>query len=317
MAALNGKRIAVVGYGNQGRSQALNLRDSGCDVIIGNIDDEYKERAVKDGFETLPIAEAAGLADIVMILLPDEVAPDVFDKEIGPGLSEGNLISFASGYNVFYGFIVAPPNVDVGLVGPRMGGGDVRKRYLSGEGFPSLISVEQDASGRAEETIVALAMGIGSTMGAFMSSCREETLVDLFGEQLQGMSLYTTQLAFDLLVDAGCSPESVLLELYMSEEVSDDWKNMARRGLWKQLTGHSRTSQYGQLTRGESQLSAENKRFFEQVLDDIRTGRFARELATERMTGYPVFRRLMERALSHRINGSEDMLRGLLKQRNC
>jgi ketol-acid reductoisomerase len=306
------RKISVIGYGNQGRSQALNLRDNGLDVIVGNIDDPYAERAKGDGLEVYPIRQAAAMGEIVMLLLPDEITPEVYDRDIHEALAPGNTLCFASGYNLTYRHITAPDYVDLILVAPRMGGGDVRTRYVEKKGFVSLVAVSQDCSGHAWNVGVALAMGIGSSLGALESSFEEETIVDLFGEQLQGMALFTTQLAFDVLVEAGCSPEAALLELYVSEEVSDDWRNCARIGLWKQLEGHSTTSQYGQLTRGELAVGKEAKELFLKVLEDITSGRFAREWMLERTSGLPRFKRLRERSLNHSLNEKEELLHDIL-----
>ena len=165
-----------------------------------------------------PIKQAAKMGDIVLLLLPDEIAPEFYYLEIHEELEVGNVLCFASGYNITYDYIRLPDFVDLILVAPRMGGGDVRARYLRKEGFVSLIGVEQNYSGDALNIAIAMSIGIGATQGALMSSFEEETIVDLFGEQIEGMSLYTTQLAFETLLEAGCSPEASLLELYMSEE---------------------------------------------------------------------------------------------------
>ena len=308
------KKFAVIGYGNQGRSQALNLRDNGFGVVIGNIEDEYLEKAREDNFDVYPIKQAAKMGDIVLLLLPDEIAPEFYYLEIHEELEAGNVLCFASGYNITYDYICPPNFVDLILVAPRMGGGDVRARYLRKEGFVSLIGVEQNYSGDALNIAIAMSIGIGSTQGALMSSFEEETIVDLFGEQIEGMSLYTTQLAFETLLEAGCSPEASLLELYMSEEPSDDWRNFARIGLWKQLSGHSGTSQYGQLTRGELAAGTDTKKLFDEVMDGIKSGKFAREWMLEQKSGHTVFKKLMKRNLSHPINRSEEEVLKVLKK---
>lgn len=310
--SLRGHRIAVLGYGNQGRSQALNLRDSGLEVIIGNREDKYRERAQKDNFQVEAIAKATKEGEYVMCLLPDEVLPPVYEKEIAPNLDRNNAFSLASGYNVRYDAIRLPDYIDVLLVAPRMGGPGVRERFKQGKGFPCLIGVEQDASGKALKRAISLATAIGSGQ-CLMSSCEEETIVDLFGEQLCGFNLYGTQLAFELLTQAGCSPEATLLELCMSEEVSEDWLNIAREGLWHQLPDHSPTSQYGQMTRGEWELE-ETRKLYKKILSDITSGRFAREWKKERDAGYPVFNRLYKRNYSHPINEAEKRVRETMER---
>ncbi len=311
---IKGKRISFVGYGNQGRSQALNMRESGFDVIIGNIEDDYLTRARDDKFDVYSIKEATREGDVIMLLLPDEIAPGVYYRDIHGELEKGNVLCFASGYNITYDYISPPEFIDLILVAPRMGGGDVRARYVNKEGFVSLIGAEQDYSGEALKRAIAISMAIGSTQGALMSTFEEETIVDLFGEQLQGMSLYTTQLAYEMLIEAGCSPEASLLELYMSEEVSDDWRNIARIGIWKQLRGHSTTSQYGQLTRGELAIGEEARELFKKTMDDIKSGKFAREWMTEQKTGHTVFKRLMKRNQCHPINDAEEEVFKILKK---
>ena len=304
--------ISVVGYGNQGRSQALNLRDSGFKVIIGNIKDAYSDQAKKDGFKVYSIAEATQRGNILLILLPDEIAPEVYSREIHQNLKKKDVLCFASGYNITYDYISPPSFIDLVLVAPRMGGPAVRETYLRKDGFVSLIGTSQDFSGQALKIAVAVCMGIGSVQGALLSSFEEETIIDLFGEQIEGMSLYTTQLAFETLIEAGCSPEASLLELYMSGEPSEDWRNFARIGLWKQLRGHSRTSQYGQLTRGELAAGEETKKLFAKIAEDIKCGKFAREWMLEQKSGLTVFKRLMKRNLNHPINQSEESLLGVL-----
>jgi|WetSurMetagenome_2_1015567.scaffolds.fasta_scaffold57273_2 ketol-acid reductoisomerase len=310
------KAIAVVGYGNQGRSQALNLRDNGFKVIIGNIDDVYSDQAKKDGFKVYSIAKATQKGDILLMLLPDEIAPEVYSREIHKNLKKKDVLCFASGYNITYDYISPPSFIDLILVAPRMGGPAVRETYLRKDGFVSLIGTSQDFSGQALNIAVAVCMGIGSAKGALLSSFEEETIIDLFGEQIEGMSLYTTQLAFETLLAAGCSPEASLLELYLSEEPSEDWRNFARIGLWKQLRGHSRTSQYGQMTRGELAASEETRKLFAKIIEDIKCGKFAREWMLEQKSGLTVFKRMMKRNLNHPINKSEESLLKVLEKRS-
>ena len=181
LARLDGKVVGIIGYGNQGRSQALNLKDSGVEVVVGNREDEYAEQARADGWPLHSIADAAAAADFLLILIHDEAQPEVFEQAIRPSLKEGGLISFAHGYNIHYEQIVPPSSVDTVMLAPRMLGKGVRDTYLSGKGFPSFIAVQHDASGQAMDRVLALAKGIGSTkMGVLESSFEEETLIDLF-----------------------------------------------------------------------------------------------------------------------------------------
>ncbi len=212
--ALKQATIAVIGYGNQGRAQALNLRDSGLNVLVGGIEDEALSRAAGDGFMTLSIGEAARQAEVVMLLLPDEVAPQIYHESIVSAMSPGKVLEFASGYNVTYRYIAPPAGVDVVLVAPRMIGRAVRELFDRGSGAPALIGVHQDATGRATARALALAKGLGFTRaGAVWSSFEEETLADLFGEQFVGGLLHQIRLAFAVMRDAGISEEAALLSL--------------------------------------------------------------------------------------------------------
>jgi ketol-acid reductoisomerase len=310
---LDGMTICILGYGNQGRSQALNLRDSGLNVIIGSQRDRSHEQATTDGFEVLSPAEAAAKAQIIFLLLPDEVMPQLYRDQIAPGLEAGNMLVFASGYNIAFSFIEARADVDVVMIAPRMIGHGVRDTYLSGEGFPSLIAVEQDGSGNALARTLALAKGLGSTkMGAIMSSFMEETIVDLFAEQVGG--LYAIRRYCEVLVEAGCSPEAAMLEFYASGEIINTARAYRDVGLWEQMEFHSTTSQYGQevtarLSREDEQ--AEKQRLH-RVIDHIRDGEFAREWMLEQQAGFPVFKRIRKENMNHPIRHAERKLYKIL-----
>ncbi len=216
--------IAIIGYGNQGRAQALNLRDSGLDVIVGNIHDNYREIAISDGFDVKEIKEAVEQANYIMILIPDEVQPEVFGNIITPALNSEKVLCFASGYNITFETIPEPQNVDIILVAPRMIGKGVRESYLNDKGFYTFIAVHKDNSGKARQIALALAKGIGSTKpgGAVLEvTFRQETELDLFNEQCFGSAfgqVLTT--AVDVAIEAGYPPEAVLIELYMSGELA-------------------------------------------------------------------------------------------------
>lgn len=278
---LAGMTIATVGYGNQGRSQALNLRDSGVDVIVGNIDDDYKQQAEADGFETMPIAAAAERGDIVMLLIPDEIMPEVYESDVLPGLSDGNTLNFASGYNIAFDLIVAPPTIDVTLIAPRMIGPGVRDTYLGGEGFPSFVGVHQDASGRALDRMLAMAKAMGSTRaGCITMSMHDEATLDLFTEQAFGPAFGNVLLsAVDTLVGAGYPPEAVLLELILSGEFEYTFSKIREVGMLKQMEYHSTTSQYGSLSRGIrfAELIEPMQQRMKVVLSEIQSGSFADE----------------------------------------
>ena len=281
LEALSGATVAAIGYGNQGRSQALNLRDSGFDVRVGNLEDEYAEQARADGFEVLGIAEAAARGNVVMLLLPDEVMPEVYGRDVAPGLQAGDLLDFASGYNVAFGLIEPPPGVDVVMVAPRMIGPGVRERYVSGEGFPSFVGVGQDATGRARARLLALARALGSTRsGCIEVSPEDEAALDLFTEQAFAPAFgQVLRSAVDTLVEAGFPPEAVLLELYLSGEFAYSLEKGREVGMARQHEYHSHTSQYGTITRAPRffDVGAELSQKMAAILEEIRSGAFARE----------------------------------------
>lgn len=308
-AVLDGKAIAIIGYGNQGRAQAINLRRAGNRVIVGNQEDDSWRQARTDGFEPLAVDAAAARADIVLLLLPDEIAPDIYRRMIEPHLGRGKTLVFASGYNITYKFIVPPPEVDVILVAPRMIGQGVLDLPARGEGFPVLIGVKQDASGHALATTLAIAHGIGAFMrhGAVIeSSFEEETLVDLFSEHTwAGAMLFLLDRAFKLLVEAGVSPEVALLELYASGELGEIGRAMASMGMWNQLKLHSHTSQFGQHTHGEQFIGADADALMRKAIAEIRDGTFARRWSAEQAAGSPTFHRLLSEMLESPVARAE------------
>jgi ketol-acid reductoisomerase len=316
LSTLEGRRIAVIGYGNQGRAQALNLRDSGLDVVVGNRDDDYAARARGDGFPVLSIERAAAGADIVMLLIPDEVAPAVFESEIAPHLAEADAVVFASGYDVAFGCIALPPSVDVVLVAPRMIGAGVRDLYVAGHGFPSFIGVHQDHSGRAKAIALALARGIGSTRtGVVEVTFAQEAELDLFTEQCFGPAFgHVLMTAVDLLLEEGYPPEAVLLELYMSGELSYTLGKIAELGMVEQSALHSRTSQYGSMSRGMRFRLPDLRARMREGLEEIRSGAFAREWTAEQEEGCPTLGILKESARSLPLYQLERELRQALQR---
>jgi len=286
LGILRDQVIAILGYGNQGSAQAQNLRDSGCAVLVGNIEDPYAERARQDGFEVVPIAEAARRADILFLLTPDEVMPEVYRTEVAPHLRPGQALDFAHGYNIAFGLIVPPPFVDVVLIAPRMIGAGVRESYLSGEGFPSFVGVHQDATGKAKQRMLALARALGSTRaGCLEMSMKDEATLDLFTEQAFGPALGRVMMAaIETLVEAGFPPEAVLMELYLSGELAYSFAKIRELGMLRQHELHSHTSQYGTMTRSLRYLDLDPllKEKMRQSLEEIRSGAFAQEWSTDR-----------------------------------
>lgn len=298
---LAGQTVAILGYGNQGRAQALNLRDSGVTVIVGNRPDDYFERARADGFAPLPILDAARQGDFLFILTTDESQPLIWDEQIAPGLAAGKTLVWASGYNVGYELIKPPAGVDVVMVAPRMTGNMVRTLYEHGRGAMAQVAVHQDASGRAWERMMAVARGIGATRGGvFVSSFREEAELDLFAEQVvwPGIVAWFEE-CFKLGVEHGFSPELMVLELYASGEASEILGMMARNGFYRQMANHSTTSQYGTLSRAQQILNDEVRaRMRENLVKDIKGGAFAQEWRREQAAGSQTLARLKEQALN-------------------
>ena len=298
LKVLEGQTVALVGYGNQGRSQALNLRDSGVNVIIGNIRDHATKAAKQDGFPVSSIAEACTQADVVMLLIPDEVMPEVFEANVAPNLAPGNLVVFASGYNIAFNLITPPAYIDVALVAPRMIGVGVRETYVEGSGFPSFVGVHQEATGSAKARMLAIAKGIGSTRaGCIEMSMHDEATLDLFTEQAFGPAFGRVLMtAIELLVEAGYPPEAVLLELYLSGEFAYSFGKMREVGMMKQMDFHSRTSQYGTYTRGARFMALEEpiKKKMSEVLEEIRSGSFADEWSKQQPTAVALLEKIRE-----------------------
>src|SRR6266540_5488711 len=287
--ALSGQTVAVVGYGNLGRSMALNLRDSGLAVTVGNVDDDYRVTAGADGFEVSEIGEAVATADVVYVLIPDEVIPEVFRDEIAPRLRSGACVCFASGYVVAYGLVEPPEGVDVLLLAPRMLGEEVRRTYLEGRGFLSYVSVEQDATGKARARLLGLARAAGSLRrGALALSAAQEALLDLFVEQGFGAYLgVALQSAFAVGTQAGLPAEAMAIELYMSGEMARTLQAFADNGFFRSVTWHGLSAAFGGFLR-TTEIDMEGmQRHFGEILDNIRSGSFARRFQEEQSAGYP------------------------------
>lgn len=295
-SVLEGSTVAVIGYGNQGRSQALNLRDSGLEVVIGNRRDGALEQAERDGFRVLPIDEAARAADVVFLLVPDEVMPQVYRERVAPQLREGACLVFASGYNVAFDLIQPAERLDVVLIAPRMIGVGVRETYEEGSGFPSFVGVHQDATGNAEQRMLALCKAVGSTRaGCIEMSMHDEASLDLFTEQAFGPAFGRVMMsAVDTLVEAGYPPEAVLLELYLSGEFAYSLEKIREVGMARQHEYHSQTSQYGTVTRGARYLGldAPLKETMGRILEEIRSGAFAKEWSENQAQAHEIFEKV-------------------------
>ena len=303
-----GKTVAIIGYGNQGRSQALNMRDSGVtSIVIGSVRDDSWTQANEDGFPVYSIAEASEMADIIFILIPDEVAPKIYAEEIEPNLKPGDVLNFSSGYNITYGFITPQKDVDVIMVAPRMIGRGVRETYENGTGFPAFVVVQQDATGNAKDIALGLAKALGSTKaGAIEVTFNEETYLDLMSEQaVWPLIMNVINEAFKLFMEKGHSPEAILTELYLSKEPAVMMEKMADVGLFKQLPMHSRTSQYGQLSRFGKVDTAPIRKFLEEQYDNIVNGGFAKEWAGVMNNGMKEYEELKEQAFRNEISLAE------------
>lgn len=314
---LAGKTATILGYGNQGRAQALNLRDSGVKVVVGNRPDKYFEQAQADGFEPLPLLEAAQAGDLLFILTTDESQPLIWDEQIAPGVTAGKTLVWASGYNVGYGLINLSPEVDVVMVAPRMTGNMVRLLFERGKGAMVQVAVHQDASGEAWARMMAVAKGIGATRGGvFESSFREEAELDLFAEQVVWSGLVAwLEECFKLGTELGFSPELMVLELYASGEASEILGMMAKNGFYKQMTHHSTTSQYGTLSRARHILNDEIRaRMRESLVKDIKGGAFVEEWSREQAAGSTLLAKLKEAALSNAMSRAEEAVIALVQR---
>ena len=317
---LRGQTVSVLGYGNQGRAQAMNLRDSGIRVIVGNRDDGYRQQAVADGFEPLSISEAAAAGDVLLVLTTDESQPLVWKEQIAPGIRKRDTLVWASGYNVGYGLIAPPEDSDVVMVAPRMTGNMVRQLFQQGKGAIAQFAVHQDASGEAHQRALALCKGIGCTRGGvFESSFREEAELDLFAEQVVWPVLTAwIRECFELGVELGFSPELMVMELYASGETAEIMGAMARNGFFRQMSHHSTTSQYGTLSRGP-ELVTESMRAKarELFLRDVRGGAFVKEWSDEQSRGSERLETLRRQALEHPMSRTELEVIAAIQAAHC
>ncbi|HEY6543194.1 MAG TPA: NAD(P)-binding domain-containing protein [Ktedonobacteraceae bacterium] len=309
LSIVQGKRLAFIGYGNQGAAQAQNLRDSGVsEIVIGNREDVYKDVALEADFRVMSIPEASAWGEVVFLLIPDEEQPAVFREQIGPYLRPGATLVVASGYNIAFNLLAVPDSVDVVMVAPRMIGAGVRERFARGEAYPCFVSVEHDASGQALSLALSIARGIGATRGgAVASSVQEEAALDLFSEQaVWPVILATLQAAYEVLHAAGFSDEAILYEMYLSKEPAEVFERFADLGVFGQLPLHSHTSQYGQLRA----LLADNgvalrERFTHVLHNDILSGTFAREWSDVQARGSERLEQLRAQALASPLARAE------------
>jgi ketol-acid reductoisomerase len=304
--------VAVVGYGNQGRAQALNLREHGIEVLVGNRDDAYAELARSEGLTVLPVGEAVERGEVVLFLVPDEVQPAVYRAEVEPELRPGQTLCFASGYNLAYGFLSPSAGTDLVMVAPRMIGRGMRERFVEGLGFPVLVGVERDSSGRALETALAVAAGIGAGLpgGCVVeSSFQEEATLDLFSEHTWApATVFILKAACEVLIEAGVSPEAAILEVYGSGEIGEIGRAMAALGLAGQMRLHSHTSQFGHLLWGPRYDTPQLRSLMAEALARIQDGSFARRWQSEQASGRAEFEERWRRLLDHPLFEHEERL---------
>ncbi|WP_242217118.1 ketol-acid reductoisomerase [Bacillus cereus group sp. BfR-BA-01380] len=310
---LNGKKVAVVGYGSQGHAHAQNLRDNGFDVVVGLRQGKSWEKAKEDGFSVYKVAEATKLADVVMVLLPDELQPEVYEAEIAPNLQEGNALVFAHGFNVHFNQITPPEDVDVFLVAPKGPGHLVRRTFVEGGAVPALFAVYQDATGTAYEKALSYADGIGATRaGVLQTTFKEETETDLFGEQavLCGGATALVKAGFETLVEAGYQPELAYFECLHELKLIVDL--MYEGGLENMRYSVSDTAQWGDFVSGPRVVTEHTKQAMQEVLKDIQDGTFARGWITEHKAGRQNFHAMNAEENAHQIEVVGRQLREMM-----
>jgi len=311
---VQGRKVAIIGYGSQGHAHALNLAESGIDVRVGLRSGSSSTKKAQDaGLKVLPVADAASEADLVMMLLPDTEQKAVYDAEIAPSLKEGDALFFAHGFNIRFGQIVPPPGVDVAMVAPKGPGHLVRRTYTEGAGVPSLVAVAQDASGKAHDLALSYAHAIGATRaGVLDTTFDEETETDLFGEQvvLCGGLTSLVQAGYETLVGAGYQPESAYFECLHELKLIVDL--MYEQGIAGMRYSISDTAEYGDLTRGPRVIDERVRETMKQILDDIRSGAFADEWIAENRSGRMRFNELRAQGAAHPIEKVGAELRAMM-----
>jgi len=311
---LKGKKIAIIGYGSQGHAHANNLRDSGVDVVVGlRRDGSSWPKAVAAGLTVMDTADAAKAADVIMIVVPDEMGGELYERDIAPGLRDGKYLAFAHGFNIHFKRIVPPPKVNVFMVAPKGPGHLVRSEYQKGRGVPCLLAIHQDPSGDTKQIGLAYAKGIGGTRAAVLeTSFKEETETDLFGEQsvLCGGLTELIRAGYETLVDAGYSPEMAYFECLHEVKLIVDL--IYEGGVANMRYSISNTAEYGDMTRGPKVIGKETREAMKKILADIQSGKFAEEWITEYQCGMPHFRELRKEAGEHPIEKVGAKLRGMM-----
>ncbi|MGP9539646.1 ketol-acid reductoisomerase [Brachybacterium sp. AOP43-C2-M15] len=303
LSIIQGKKVAVVGFGSQGHAHALNLRDSGVEVRVGLREGSKSRAKVEEqGLGVGTVAEVAEWADLIMILTPDQDQRKVFAESIQPHLSEGKALAFAHGFNIRFGYIEVPAGVDVLLIAPKAPGHTVRREYVAGRGIPDIVAVEQDATGSAWDLALSYAKGIGGTRaGVIRTTFTEETETDLFGEQavLCGGMSHLVQAGFETLAEAGYQPEIAYFEVLHELKLIVDLMNEG--GIAKQRWSISDTAEYGDYVSGPRVVTDETKKAMKDILGDIQSGAFAKRFIEDQDAGAPEFTKLREDEAKHQI----------------
>jgi ketol-acid reductoisomerase len=314
LKVLKGKRIAIIGYGSQGHAQAQNLRDSGVDVVVAELEGTANYRLAQEhGFTPVSAKEAAKGCDIIQILAPDTAQSHIYKEAIEGEMKKGKTLVFSHGFNIHYGQIMPPPIVDVIMIAPKGPGHLVRRQFVEGKGVPALVAIEQDASGEALKVALAYAKGIGATRaGVIQTTFKEETETDLFGEQvvLCGGVTELVRAGFDTLVAAGYQPEIAYFECLHELKLIVDL--MYEGGISYMRYSISDTAEYGDLTRGTRIIDEETRLIMQEILEEVQDGSFAREWILENQANRPVFNALRKRGQEHLIEKVGKALRGMM-----
>jgi ketol-acid reductoisomerase len=312
--ALKGRTIAILGYGSQGHAHALNLRDSGYDVVVGlRPGSSSRADAEAEGLEVLDVADAASRGDVVMVLLPDERQHEVWEADIRDGIAEGKLLMFAHGFSIHFGEVEAPPGVDIGMVAPKGPGHLVRRQFAEGRGVPCLMAVHQDATGGARELVLAYASGIGGgRAGVIETTFKDECETDLFGEQsvLCGGATELVRAGFETLVEAGYDPRLAYFECLHELKLIVDL--MYENGIQGMRHSISNTAEYGDMTRGTRVIGEPTREAMRKILADIQSGEFAREWIAENRAGGENFQRMRDEAAGAEIEKVGGELRSMM-----